>query len=184
MHSNPSSLLGSNTTTPNRDLKSVIEELPERKAHVLEQVGSLIQKMLTKNLAGLPFVQELIWEYFCCAGPVNIRKMIPNLLDYLLLLTGTRPGCKVGRQVDRIQIYDRRKDVTITERSHRSSLSLSSDSPYLPTIYLYIPLYIHRCYQNAPRMGQPKIVRKWSRHWKAMLCLPYYTRMLIYWSSV
>ena len=49
---------GGNTSTPtSRDLKAVLEELPERRDHVLEQVATMIQKMLVKDLAGLPFVQ-------------------------------------------------------------------------------------------------------------------------------
>ncbi|TFJ82621.1 hypothetical protein NSK_006045 [Nannochloropsis salina CCMP1776] len=87
-------LLGDPTGPQGRDLAAILRELPGRRERVLSNVLGMIQKMLVKDLAVLPFVQELIWEYTCNAGPVLVRELVPTLLDYLLLLTGTRPGCK------------------------------------------------------------------------------------------
>ncbi len=78
-----------------RDLQAILAELPDRREKVLANVVVMIQKMLVKDLVALPFVQELIWEYVQSAGPVLVRELVPTLMDYLLLLTGTRPGCKV-----------------------------------------------------------------------------------------
>jgi hypothetical protein len=39
--------------------------------------------------------QELVWEYFTCAGPKRISDLAANLTDVMLDFTGTRPGCKV-----------------------------------------------------------------------------------------
>jgi len=88
-------LTGSTTTTKARDLQAILAELPERREKILSNVLGMLQKILVKDLVTLPFVQELMWEYVCNAGPVLIRELVPTLVDYLLLLTGTRPGCKV-----------------------------------------------------------------------------------------
>eukprot|EP00624_Nannochloropsis_granulata_P000090 evm.model.NODE_10283_length_11162_cov_25.912561.3 len=88
-------LTGSTMNVKARDLQAILAELPERREKVLSNVLGMLQKMLVKDLVTLPFVQELLWEYVCNAGPVLIRELVPTLVDYLLLLTGTRPGCKV-----------------------------------------------------------------------------------------
>lgn len=86
---------GADAVEKGRDLKAVLAKLPERRDKVLAGVLAVIQKMLAKDLVGLPFVQELLWEYVANAGPQAVRELVPSLMDYLLLLTGTRPGCKV-----------------------------------------------------------------------------------------
>jgi len=86
---------GSTTNIKARDLQAILLELPERREKVLSNVLGMLQKMLVKDLVALPFVQELLWEYVCNCGPALIRELVPTLMDYLLLLTGTRPGCKV-----------------------------------------------------------------------------------------
>lgn len=86
---------GAGAEQPGRDLKAVLAALPERRDKVLAGVLAMVQKMLAKDLVSLPFVQELLAEFVANAGPQAVRELLPSLMDYLLLLTGTRPGCRV-----------------------------------------------------------------------------------------
>jgi pumilio family protein 6 len=92
------SLFSSDTNIASVTLQTCLKQHPDHETTIKEFLFThVLQKCMDKNLYGMAFVQQLLWEYSQCLPDLQTM-WIPNLVDHALQLISTRPGAHVVSQ--------------------------------------------------------------------------------------
>jgi len=151
---------GAITTTPSNSssssslLLTLVEQYPEKRNVTLDFVwNKILMKCCEKQLLGLAYVQQLLWEYISCylsseEGKKYIRdKVVPSIVDQSLHLVSTRQGARVvsecasyGTAKDRKRILKSFTTTPTSTTSPNHGNYSSIKSILLQHPYAYLPI--------------------------------------------
>jgi pumilio family protein 6 len=110
-----------------KNLKDILAANPQKKADIMKNLSSILNRMVDKQLLGLAFVQTLLWEYMSHADHDDVMSMIANVRDASLALLATRNGARVvnkcialGNPKDRKRVIKCLKDKVLDAVNHPS----------------------------------------------------------------
>ncbi|KAJ0396191.1 hypothetical protein ATCC90586_004401 [Pythium insidiosum] len=110
-----------------KNLKGILADNPQKRADILKNVSTTLNRMVDKQLLGLAFVQTLLWEYMSNADHEDVMQMIVNVRDASLALLATRNGARVvnvciglGSPKDRKRVIKCLKDKVLEATNHPS----------------------------------------------------------------
>ena len=98
-------------TEPPKNLRTLIEALPNKKSSILDHMRDLVQKFVDKGLLEFSYAHQLIWEYAeeieldhaaaeassgeQAAAPARMLDLLELLVDSVGKLLTTKPGAKL-----------------------------------------------------------------------------------------
>ena len=117
-----------------RNLRSLIEQLPNKQSAIMDHMRDLVQKFVQKGLLEFAYVHNLLWEYtqeaLTDSNAHRMQDLVNQLAESAPKLLSTKPGTKVMCAVITHAAAKDRKRIIKTLKGHVLE-SLLHDSAYL-----------------------------------------------------